>query len=94
MAEDRKSWHAVRCCCNPAQVLGFIRLSEANPETTVIDNKGGQHRIKLAPLLDQRRAANEVAHANAREIAVHSEHRPIEFWRTIKGFMEAEEPVR
>ena len=86
---DINHWYAVRCCCDPGTVLGFIKLSDCTPECTVMAEDGQRHQIKLAPLTERRRTMPQEETANAREMAIHSEHRPIEFWRTIRGFVEA-----
>jgi hypothetical protein len=89
MSEDVSDWHAVRCCCNPHRIFGFIRLSADTAENTVVDHDGQRHPIRLAPLTERRRSPEEADATQAREMAIHSEHRPIEFWRQIRGFVEA-----
>ena len=89
MSEDVGDWHAVRCCCNPQRIFGFIRLTASAPENSVIDIDGNLHAIRLAPLSERRQSSGEAGATRGRELAIHSEHRPIEFWRRIRGFVEA-----
>jgi|NitcycUWRROWE17A_1032939.scaffolds.fasta_scaffold00483_1 hypothetical protein len=89
MSEEVSDWHAVRCCCDPQKIFGFIRLSTSTSENTVVDHDGKLHPIRLAPLTERRQSSEEAGTTKAREMAIHSEHRPIEFWRRIRGFVEA-----
>ena len=55
----------------------------------VVAQNGERHEIQLAPVTERRRTGHTEETIDARELAIHSEHRPIEFWRTIRGFVEA-----
>lgn len=88
MSEEVSDWYAVRCCCDPQKIFGFIRLSSSAPENNIVDLDGQLHPIRLAPLTERRQSSDEAGTIKAREIAIHSEHRPIEFWRRIRGFVE------
>lgn len=106
----QNQWFAVRCCCTPQKVFGFIKLTA--PEShinlpdhrTLTDNYGQQHPIKLMSIYVNKHypcslknfkdfmnftPPQEVIEHTAPEIAIYSDDRPIEFWRTIPGFVEA-----
>lgn len=98
-------WFAVRCCCTPKKVFGFIKL--ARPETVrlpyqlnVLDIMGREHLIKLMDIRINKLSPScgtfagspppaDVMEYTMPEIAIYSDDRPIEFWRTIRGFVEA-----
>lgn len=74
-------WVAVRCCCTPKRVLGFMRLDQG------IVRAG--HRFRQRG--NGRPASRESTWPDTyrREFAIYSEDRPIEFWRQVMGFIEA-----
>jgi hypothetical protein len=70
---------------------------------TVVDTDGGMHHVSLLSLYDRRRPdffcseyrgnpadliESTLIEPNLPEIAIYSDDRPIEFWRTIQGFVE------
>ncbi len=86
---DMGQWCAIRCYCEPQRILGFLKVPADTPPLSVEDHNGEQHPIKLARLRDGRTPLAPHEAAARSEIAIHSDHRPIEFWRTIRGFIEA-----
>ena len=102
MAETR--WFAVRCCCTPRKIFGFMKLesplgNQRLPYTLAIqDSEGRSHSItirsifvrRMATIRDMERAPDEVVEFTSPELAIYSDDRPIEFWRTIRGFIEAQ----
>ena len=104
MRRDSRTWVAVRCCCQPARILGFVLLTED-------DLRRRRARLPLrvtASVFDPRnldpapeavvQTAQEVelrvmSTQYSTELAVYSEERPIEFWRTVAGFVEARQPA-
>lgn len=89
-------WLAVRCCCKPQKVLGFLQVP---------DDCRTDHRISLAPSMtvlsslgspSVERCLREthdltIGMYEARggvETAVKSEDQPVEFWRRVSGFVE------
>ena len=92
----RKQWYAVRCCCTPTKIFGFLLLDAVvHPQrVSVLDRAGEEHKIKLAAMCRYGNTKDEVAHLlveNPRalmverqeELAVYSEDRPREFWRFL-----------
>jgi hypothetical protein len=101
----QNQWFAVRCCCTPRKVFGFIKLPAIDPQDHLpvhrwlIDHNNHQHDIQLMSIYVNRMSCSsdylrvfpvpmEIEHAIP-EIAIYSDDRPIEFWRTILGFVEA-----
>lgn len=99
-------WFAVRCCCTPQKVFGFLRLlAPNNPltthHTTLTDNNGQQHPIKIMPIYSNPNMSSHFGRVlfnmdpvqflehTKPELAVYSDDRPLEFWRNIPGFVEA-----
>ena len=81
-----RSWFAVRCCCQPTKILGFLRLEDGPIDRVVVsDVYGGWHQLLL-------RESVHTVHA-PREIAIYADDRPIDFWRSIDGFVEAGPPA-
>jgi hypothetical protein len=104
MSSTHWSWFPVRCCCKPRKIFGFLRLQTATKRTHVIyDRAGGHHIIELREAIacmpsisvaDYLLASQPVDLLNELatecDLAVYSDDRPIEFWRTIPGFIEAQ----
>lgn len=102
-----QQWFAVRCCCTPRKVFGFLKLpavqsGNTRDERIVVDTWGQEHTIKLMPISINKRSMSDecrrfiavvpfdlVEDIGLPEVAIYSDDRPIEFWRTIEGFMEA-----
>lgn len=93
-----RQWFAVRCCCTPMKILGFFALEpRGGSEYYVRDAHGQEHRIELKLISKMTCVAGEpplpafnVDFYEDREIAIYSDDRPIQFWRTIPGFVEAQ----
>lgn len=97
-------WYAVRCCCKPEKILGFIRLFVPSHcgLHTVVDTTGSSHQIELRNF--QERAPKPPAEQtygssfletspHLVERAVYAENRPVEFWRQFPNFMEIAGPA-
>ena len=93
--------HPVRCCCQPNKIFGYLDLpTEGRPGYyTVFEHlkplKVGpicnpvltieapqNYTVELRPII----ADGEL------NVAVYSDDRPIEFWRSIRGFRECYGP--
>lgn len=99
----QNQWFAVRCCCTPKKVFGFIKLPITSdvrlPDyRTIKDAMGDIHPIKLMSIYINRHYRASIMNAQPLEgilehtmpeIAIYSDNHPIEFWRTIPGFVEA-----
>lgn len=96
------SWYAVRCCCKPTTIFGFLPLSLENTGSqTIRDYWGISHKIDVKPISRMCRVGAMIEYVMSgdseppsetsfdSELAVYSDDRPIEFWRTIPGFVEA-----
>lgn len=89
----------VRCCCQPQKILGVLELRHPVGGRSTVHVR---ERLRFPTCSLRRFDANEPMPATAirryhaiklrifdrNEIAVYSEDRPIEFWRTIEGFRE------
>lgn len=95
----RDRWYAVRCCCTPQKVFGFIRLEDGPHDFRVQENSGQVHQITVRdfcsynPRPTPAGAIPQEYVAPAREPAIYSDDRPLEFWRSIVGFVEAAPPA-
>lgn len=76
-------WRAVRCCCQPTKVLGFLR-ADPNVRCLMVPMIGGSVALELRQIHDPRFGS---------EVAVYSEDRGIDFWRKVPGFVEAADPA-
>jgi hypothetical protein len=88
------TWYAVRCCCTPTKIFGFVKLPsdvedcyrvplrsyQLSATTRVYDGPPEPVPVQSA-VLYVRKIGNERA--------IYSEDRPIEFWRQVRGFVEA-----
>lgn len=94
-------WRAVRCCCTPKKIFGFMLVDEHDNKITV-EERGGlkkdfsirvMNEKILSPLIDFDHLKNGklVSNKYTREMAIYSEDHPIEYWRGCKGFVEAGE---
>jgi hypothetical protein len=86
---EQNQWFAVRCCCTPKKVFGFLKLyGPFKARQTFITNYDGQkHSIKIRPIFIDKTKTGSVPP----ELAIYSDDKPIEFWRTIPGFLEVGE---
>lgn len=93
-------WYPVRCCCTPKKIFGFIQIPDdlaMKKSFNLSDQRGVSHPIELKTLDDGCMTITDrgVSHEVKKELAVYSDDRPIEFWRTMVGFIEATgEPVK
>ena len=100
----RRQWYAVRCCCAPMKLFGFIPLPDPTPKQTIRDRCGQVHHVEVMAVSKHRRCLTSMRDFTAAanydpaaadelfvddELAVYSDDRPLEFWRTIPGFIEA-----
>lgn len=80
-------WFAVRCCCAPRKIFGFLKLEKIQGSSyTICDRKGKEHKLELKQFAQYLPDNDETVQ---NEYAIYSNDRPIEFWRTILGFVEA-----
>ena len=99
-------WFAVRCCCQPLKVMGFLRLPAIRavvPDGFEIEDVTGvPHRVRVKAMRQCMSVADALLMQHAiepvvpvpvqeEELAIYSDDRPIEFWRTIPGFVETKE---
>ena len=106
MIEASMQWLAVRCCCQPKKVLGFLRLSaKVAQDARYVELLPRPHHVEVSAWPPKPEATMvldapirlEIRHMGDTETrdtyryerAIYSEDRPIEFWRTIPGFVEA-----
>lgn len=83
-------WLAVRCCCTPTKIFGFLQVSAEQAERNIITRDG--HRLEIRPLRQMAMhcgVEGDVAEGSA-ERAVYSDDRPASFWRRLPGFVEVE----
>lgn len=80
-------WMAVRCCCTPRKIFGFIQAPLTSTEVNALDERGRQHALKIKLSQEHRAVGGDIS--ATRELAIYSDDHPIEFWRTIPGFVEA-----
>jgi hypothetical protein len=79
-------WYAVRCCCQPLKILGFIQVETDKRRFKILDRRGQHHEVELRRIVE---ATYEMSTTiMSEEEAIYSGDRPIEFWRTIPGFVE------
>jgi hypothetical protein len=84
--------YAVRCCCTPEKVLGWLHLP-AGVRVLLVPEACGwssgleqpresprRHLVKLREYIDD---------DGRRELAVYSEDRPLDFWLKLSGFEPA-----
>lgn len=92
-------WYAVRCCCTPTKILGFLKLPLTTQEgnARVRTGDGNYADVKLKEISQIRCALPErysrfqyhpPLSSYEKELAVYGEDRPIEFWRSFPDFME------
>ena len=89
------AWFPVNCCCQPDVLFGFISLPADRQHFVhgqrfvILDRRGRPHDVELKPLATISEPAGTTdGWRRRREMAIYSDDRPIEFWRTIPGFRE------
>lgn len=105
MTEIEYRWIAVRCCCQPTKVVGFLRVSDrqaAGPAIVVLTREpytpypraDGLPTVSVeAVQVPIREMGAMGSDGYSSEYAVYSDDHPIEFWRSVKGFVEAKCPA-
>jgi len=95
------TWVAVRCCCTPTKVLGFLRLPARDIKDGAIFAVRNRATREPSVVYDPHAPIAPVDRAVVRllsdfrdgrrsgELAIYSEDRPLEWWRRIDGFVEA-----
>jgi hypothetical protein len=96
MIAKNMTWYPVRCCCGQQKIFGFIKLPVGQvPVYSVRDRLGNVHRLELKRIAIGHRSVVAdhipiaVEGSFEEELAVYSEDRPLNFWRTLPGFLEA-----
>lgn len=80
-------WFAVRCCCQPTKVLGFLRLRSDAPGSVPVRRLDDQvFWCEVKDVLDYENSRGDQFPTNER--AIYSDDRNIEFWRGVAGFVE------
>lgn len=92
--ETDVEWLAVRCCCTPTRVFGFLRVPRGSRDVAYAYADGAKFPITIKRITDfvcapSYENAQGIVRERMNEIAVYSEDRPIEFWRRVMGFVEA-----
>lgn len=80
----------VRCCCMPQKLLGYLTLPDSDRlkhglSQNVAIPGGETFTVRFLKFLQPRRSFDEEP---VRYLAIPSDDRPIEFWRTVPGFSE------
>lgn len=91
-------WLAVRCCCKPTKVLGFLRVPSGAVRDGMVrfpalqaSSRSDDDTLPPGPQISfvtaKVRHVHELGVGN--ELAIYSEDRPVEFWRNVPSFVEA-----
>jgi hypothetical protein len=83
----RNHWVAVRCCCTPQKVLGFLLLSEDQVRARQFRTVHLDGPVTLRQFAEAHRGDNMELTVTD-ELAIYSDDRPIEEWRRVPGFVE------
>jgi hypothetical protein len=91
-----KQWYAVRCCCTPKKIFGFIRLPVGAKKLSLpLVSKPAEFVPweEFPHLVEMERVEIEIKPISSMsgnlEYSIYSDDRPIEFWRRVPGFIEA-----
>lgn len=94
----RQERYAVRCCCQPTRIFGWMILPAG------LDHGDEIKVLTLPPLaatpdntplpVTETIRLKRYGKANTWEVAVYSDDRPIDFWRQVPGFIESTEGTR
>lgn len=90
--ENRIVWLAVRCCCLPVKIFGFLPVSERDAQGRELIVEGHRLRMSECTVHDSAillRAAPAPDAMFNTERAIYSDDRPLSFWRDMPGFVEA-----
>lgn len=87
-------WRAVRCCCQPRKVFGFMQVERG---MNYIDVGGKRFNIRIMSerntfgfgIINKPEDITSIEYRE--ELAIYSEDHPIEFWREQEGFIEIKE---
>ena len=79
-------WFAIRCCCTPQRILGFLKVpmpaSGETPEAVQVTTADGRtHVVDVRPII--MRGPGVVQ----QELALYSEGRSAEFWDEVAHFV-------
>lgn len=85
--QHQVQWIAVRCCCTPTKVLGFLSLDAETIARRQFRSPHIDGTVEIREIMDSTASPGGVE--IRRELAIYSEDRPIEAWRAMPGFVEA-----
>lgn len=90
----RQHWYAVRCCCQPQRILGFLPLDldiRANTEVLLRDRLGRDHVVKIRKFMS---VLAPVSYESPEELvqwrtewAVYSDDVDVTQWQAFHGFI-------
>ena len=87
--------YAVRCCCQPQKIFGYLQAPAGRRSGDIwriveYEPLGSPYTIANAPVSVKAHEVKfkTIVDQGVHEIAVYSDDRPIEFWRTLRGFRE------
>lgn len=96
---EERQFFAVRCCCQPTKVIGFLLLPKrGGPVRMVVDYAGHTHRAEIKTIQQAETHGLPCSEGGMSETvatteqAIYSEDRGEEFWRTIPGFIRVVTP--
>jgi hypothetical protein len=106
MRHEERQFFAIRCCCQPSKVLGFLLLPKNGGSLrTIVDGRGQSHQITIKdiyqitpPCTQYRDSGVPVEWSRAdesvetHEFAIYSEDRGEDFWLSIPGFVRIVTP--
>lgn len=94
-------WLAVRCCCTPRRIFGFLRVPaeharpgtfslEPGPRAAQVTVKEYRDAVQFCTRTGEPLGAPVAMGDRGGELAVYSDDRPMVFWRGVPGFVELE----
>ncbi|HXD04443.1 MAG TPA: hypothetical protein VN680_00210 [Burkholderiaceae bacterium] len=84
--------YAVRCCCTPSKVLGWLHLPAGMRELMVPEACGWSSGLEVPRESPKRHLVKLRVYEGMggyQELAVYSDDRPLEFWLKLSGFERA-----
>lgn len=91
-------WRAVRCCCRPQKILGFMLIGVNDKQVTLFGSLGSiVGRVKVETFYTRPEYTFDVTRnqpildsipPRTHELAIRSDDFPIELWRIQTGFIE------